>query len=192
MSSVFLPSGFRVRPQTQADLQGLLSVQRACYGEGYVESAEVFARRMVCPAQCSLVLKVQGRVMAYLAACDSALGKVTPLHGDFEWQPSPDTLYLHDLAVRPELAGQGAAALLLHTLWQAAIGQGLRHSALVAVQGSQGFWVRHGYAAYAQQDPTQRERLTAYGRDAVYMVRRLGAPAPDECLAPLTPRVPAP
>ena len=169
-----------------------MDVQNACYGGGYLESAEVFARRIACPAQCSLVLEVQGHVAAYLASYRSVQGKITRLHGDFETVDTPDTLYLHDLAVRPELAGQGAAALLLHSLWQDAIGRGLHRSALVAVQGSQGFWQRHGYATYALQDPSQRERLAAYGRDAVYMMRRLDAPAPDDGPARLTPRAPLP
>ena len=50
---------------------------------------------------------------------------------------------------------------------------GLQRAALVSVQGSQGFWQRHGYVAYTLQDTAQRERLAAYGRDAVYMMRRL-------------------
>lgn len=173
MSFPPLPAGLLIRPLALPDLPGLLEVQRACYGDGYVESAEVFAQRIACPAQCSLVLEAQGRVLAYLAAYDSVQGKVTRLHGDFELQPQPDTLYLHDLAVLPELGGQGVAARLLHTLWQGAQSRGLQRAALVSVQGSQGFWQHHGYAAYTLQDAAQRERLSAYGRDAVYMMRRL-------------------
>ena len=88
-------------PLTLQDLPGLLAVQRACYGEGYLESAEVYARRLVSPAQCSLVLERESRVCAYLAAYDSVAGQVTPLHGEFVPVAEPDTLYLHDLAVLP-------------------------------------------------------------------------------------------
>ena len=48
-----------VRPLALSDLADLLAVQLACYGEGFVESGEVFARRLASPANCSLVL-VQG------------------------------------------------------------------------------------------------------------------------------------
>lgn len=161
------------RPLTLPDLPGLLEVQRACYGAGFVESAEVFARRLASPAQCSLVLEDGARVGAYLAAYDSCLGKVTPLHGDFEAVPQPDTLYLHDMAVLPEWAGRGLARALLEPLWAQAGTRGLRQSALVSVQGSQGFWQRHGYTVQALQDAAQRQRLAAYGEGAVYMVRAL-------------------
>ena len=97
-------------------------------------------------------------------------GKVTPLHGDFEAANPPDTLYLHDMAVLPALAGQGLAAkALLAPLWRGAVARGLTRSALVAVQGSQGYWERHGYAVHTLRDAVQRQRLAAYGEGAVYM-----------------------
>ncbi|OJX34429.1 MAG: GNAT family N-acetyltransferase [Burkholderiales bacterium 68-12] len=164
----------QVRPLAEEHLPALQQVQRACYGEGYIESTEVFARRLACTAQCSLVLELDGRVAGYLAACDVVQGWVAPLHGDFEALTPPDTLYLHDLAVLPELSGHGLAQRLLQTLWQGAQARGLQRSALVSVQGTQGFWQRQGYLAWTLQDPVQRERLVTYGRDAVYMQRRLG------------------
>lgn len=159
------------RPLTALDLPGLLAVQRACYGDGYIESAEVYARRLASAAQCSLVVERGGRICAYLAAYDSLEGKVTPLHGDFEATDSPDTLYLHDMAVLPELAGQGLARALLAPLWSGAAARGLARSALVAVQGSQGFWERRGYAVHTLHSTVHRQRLATYGDGAVYMLR---------------------
>ncbi|SFE06932.1 GNAT family N-acetyltransferase [Paracidovorax konjaci] len=164
-----------VRTLSPDDLPGLLAVQLACYGEGFVESADVFARRLASPANCSLVLERGGTVHAYLAAYRSALDKVTPLHGDFEAPPpdAADTLYLHDMAVLPALAGQGLARALLEPLWRTGREAGLRHTALVSVQGSQGYWERHGYAVRALASPAQQQRLAGYGPGAVYMARRL-------------------
>lgn len=161
------------RPLNLQDLPGLLAVQRACYGAGYIESASVYARRLASPAQCSLVIEQAGRICAYLAAYGSAQGKVTPLHGDFETADPPDTLYLHDLAVLPELGGQGLAQALLTALWHGAAARALSRSALVAVQGSQGFWERRSYAVHQLQDVQQRQSLAAYGEGAVYMQRSL-------------------
>ena len=155
------------------DLPGLLAVQVACYGADFIESAEVFARRLASPANCSLALEQDGRIVGYLAAYRSALHKVTPLHGDFDTVEAPDTLYLHDLAVHPAHAGRGLAAALLAPLWQRARAEGLRHSALVAVQGAQGYWERHGYAMLALPDAGQRQRLAGYGGGAAYMARLL-------------------
>ena len=155
------------RPLLAADLPGLLAVQRACYGDGFIESAPVYARRLASPANCSLVLVEDGRVLAYLAAYRSVLGKVTPLHGDFEATPAPDTLYLHDMAVHPAHAGRGLARALLVALRAGATG--LRHQALVSVQDSQAYWQRQGYAEHPLHDGAQRARLASYGAQAVYM-----------------------
>ena len=162
-----------VRPLALSDLADLLAVQLACYGEGFVESGKVFARRLASPANCSLVLERGGSVCAYLAAYRSVRGKVTPLHGDFEAVARPDTLYLHDMAVLPSCAGQGLARALLTPLWERAQQEGLRHTALVSVQGSQGYWARHGYTPQALEDAVQRQRLATYGEGASYMVRSL-------------------
>ena len=157
------------RALTPADLPALLAVQRACYGDAYVESAEVFARRLASPANCSLVLEHEGRLAAYLAAYHSLLGKVTPLHGDFDAVPAPDTLYLHDMAVLPACAGRGLARALLTRLLPRARAAGLRHTALVSVQGSQAYWARQGYAEHRLQAAAQRQHLASYGEGAVYM-----------------------
>ena len=159
-------------------LSGLLAVQRACYGEGLLESAEVFARRLASPANCSLVVEVDGQVGAYLAAYHSVQGKVTPLQGDFEPVAGPataDTLYLHDLAVLPQLAGRGLAQALLAPLQGQALACGLCRAALVSVQGSQPFWVRQGYVVQALGQAQQRAQLASYGTGAVYMARQLGS-----------------
>ena len=72
-SSLPAADRFHVRALTAADLPGLLDIQRACYGEDYAESGEVFARRLAGTAHCSLALEQDGRVRAYLAAYRSLI-----------------------------------------------------------------------------------------------------------------------
>ena len=153
-------------------------MQRACYGDGLVESEAVYARRLASPAHRSLALLdaaggAAGRLVAYLAAYRSTLGQVTPLHGDFGAVPDPaaDTLYLHDMAVLPAFHGQGLAQRLLAAAWQGARAEGLRRAALVSVQGTQAYWARLGFAVHALAHAAQRQRLAGYGDGAVYMVR---------------------
>ena len=43
------------------------------------------------------------------------------------------------MAVLPGMAGKGLARRLLQPLWEQAAAQGLRQSALVSVQGSEGY-----------------------------------------------------
>ena len=127
------------------------------------------------PANCSAVIAQDGQVRAYLVAYRSCWGQVTPLHGDFSDHPTPDTLYLHDLAVGPQWAGQGYGQALRHWLWSQASGWGLRWSALVSVQDTQAYWQRQGYRPQPLSDATQRQRLGSYGPGAVYMGQPLVA-----------------
>lgn len=165
-----------LRALVSADLPALLRIQLACYGEGFIESAAVYARRLASAVNCSLVCERDGQVCAYLAAYRSLPGKVTPLHGDFDNTPTlPDTLYLHDMAVLPAFAGQGLAQALLERAWADGRKQGLTHTALVSVQGSREYWARHGYLAQPLDDVDARLRLASYGDGAVYMARMLGS-----------------
>lgn len=168
----------RPRPITAADLPGLLAVQHACYGADFHESADVYARRMAHPAQCSLALEgtgagPMGALLAYLAAYAGTAGRVTVLNADFDTTPQPNALVLHDLAVLPHCSGLGIAQTLLRHSWSAAAARGLQRSALVSVQGSQHFWERQGYKARRLEDAEQQQRLAAYGDGAVYMERAL-------------------
>ena len=160
-----------LRPLGVGDIDGLLAVQRACYGARHVESRAVFTRRLASRAQCSLVALQAGAVCGYAAAYRSVLGQVTALHGDFACAAHPDTLYLHDLAVLPAHAGRGIAAALLARLLAQARDEALVHAALVAVQGAERYWQRHGFAARSLQDAAERERLASYGAGALYMAR---------------------
>lgn len=161
---------WHIRPLCMADLDGLMLVQVACYGSEYMESREIYRSRLTCPMQCSLVAVQDDVVIAYLAAYRSILGSVTPLHGEFAIHTHPDTLYLHDMAVRPDLAGLGLASSLLEAAWRAQDWSPL-YSALVSVQGSQNYWQRKGYAPQAQLTSPNAGNLRTYGDDAVYMVR---------------------
>ena len=76
-------------------------------------------------------------------------------------------------AVLPAHAGQGLALALLQPLWAQARAEGLRHSALVSVQGSQAYWQRQGYVLHPLPGAAQQARLASYGGAAVYMVRDL-------------------
>lgn len=169
------PAAWQIRPLTDADVAGLMAVQEACYGTHYLESAAVYRARIASDAQCSLVAVQGGRVLAYLAAYASVLGCITPLHGDFVASAAPNTLYLHDMAVHPDCAGQGLAAALLGAMWRNAAAWSPAYSALVSVQGSQAYWQRKGYAVHAALAGDDAAALRAYGDDAAYMVQAYAA-----------------
>lgn len=164
-----------LRRLTVADVPALLRIQALCYGDSYTEGASVYTRRLQAPHHCSWAAEHQGRVVGYLAAYWSHLGKITPLHGDFEAVEGANVLYLHDMAVEPAMAGQGLA----ERLWQAAVAEaverGVPYAALVAVQGAASYWARRGFTPAQPAGAQQQAHLASYGADAQYMAQSLAA-----------------
>lgn len=166
-----------IRPLSTHDVDALLHIQTVCYGDGFQESADVFARRLASPHHCSLGVERPGTpgLQAYLAAYLSHHGKITPLDGDFT-APTPgmeQVLYLHDMSVLPALSGQGVARALMQRVCASARARGLRQAALVSVQGSQPYWERQGFAVCDVVNEQQKAHLATYGAGAVYMVSTL-------------------
>jgi predicted N-acetyltransferase YhbS len=161
----------RMVPMAEADLDGVLAVQAACYPSAMQEGADVVRARLRTSPDTVLVARDADGVCAYLFAYPSRLGKVTPLGGEFPVLQAPDTLYLHDLAVAPRAAGQGVARLLVDAMLARA--GGMRHSALVSVQDSRRFWESLGYLPAAGDAAA----LATYPADALYMAKCLSARA---------------
>jgi predicted N-acetyltransferase YhbS len=81
------------------------------------------------------------------------------------------TYYLHDLALMPFARRVGAAGRIVRALVKHAEAAGLASMTLVAVNGSQTYWERHGFAV--QHAPELWDKLRSYGPDARLMVKPL-------------------
>lgn len=183
-------SDVHYRALTVADVGAVLRIQAQCYGAGYVESAEVFTRRLRAAHHCSWGVQSSDGVVAYLAAYWSLPGKVTPLQGDFAVQEDASVLYLHDMAVQPDYVGRGIAKQLLGHAIALAEQRGMQRAALVAVQGAHGYWARQGFRVSEPLDTVQESHLHSYGADARYMERVLsGSSALSRSLPSVTSTV---
>jgi SAM-dependent methyltransferase/ribosomal protein S18 acetylase RimI-like enzyme len=138
----------------------------------YPEDDTVFAERLrLYPAGCRVLEGEQGLV-AYVVshpwrhkeppALNALLGALPP---------QPSTFYIHDLALAPEVQGTGAGGVIVALLAGHASASGLSSMSLIAVNGSAGFWQRHGFEAV--QDPLLDAKLRSYGDDARFMARTL-------------------
>lgn len=176
MTAPALPAPWKVRPLNNADVDSLLHVQTVCYGDAFLESRDTFVQRLDSPHQCSIgvVQDSNPALQAYLAAYWSNPGKITPLDGPFT-TPSAGTqvLYLHDMSVLPQLAGQGIARHLVQHLMDKARARGVTQAALVSVQGSQAYWERQGFSVSCVTNSQQLMHLHTYGEDALYMTALL-------------------
>lgn len=123
------PAGFHLRPYTNADLDGLLAIQRACFPppfppELWWQPGQIAAHVRLFPA---------GALCAVADADNTLIGSATahcitfdPAHPAHTWaqvsadgwltnhEPRGDTLYGVDVAVHPHWRGRGVARAFYH------------------------------------------------------------------------------
>jgi len=155
-----------------ADLP-LVSVLAARIHPDYPEDDAVFAERLrLYPLGCR-VLEGEEGLLAYVVSHPWHHLEPPSLNALLGALPSrPSTFYIHDLALAPEARGTRAAGLVVDELADHARKAGLPTMSLIAVNGSAGFWRRHGFEAV--QNPLLDSKLRSYGDDARFLARTLG------------------
>lgn len=151
-------------------MDAVSAISDAVHGD-YTEPRAVYAeRRDLFPEGCFVLDRGQG-VAGYLIAHPWRRGGPPPLGVLMGPLPdAPDCLYLHDLALLPEMRGAGAGAAAVRMVLDIAAG---REVSLMAVNGAETFWALQGFAPVADRALQSRLRRT-YG-DVVFMHRPAAA-----------------
>lgn len=105
------------------------------------------------------------RLCAYAIAC--------PWRNDMpaQWNhvhlppAAPDCLYVHDIAVAADWQGHHLAAGLLQRILDEGDKLGYRQAVLIAVQGAERYWCRHGFV------PDRAAGMSGFGDSAIRMTR---------------------
>ena len=161
------PSGWR--PMTASDLDAVVAIAAIGFPDHF-EGRDCFASRLsVFPDGCFILDKeagVKGYLITYPWTADSA----PVLNRRIDALPDDaSVLYLHDLALHPDVRGEGWSRSAMEAVLAVAERGGWPTVALVAVNEAVGFWQGHGFEV--QQTPTMAAKLASYGTDARYMVR---------------------
>ena len=136
------------------------------------ERPEVFAEKLRLFPQGCFVLAENGTAVGYAVSHPWYVNKIPPLDAFLsDLPPSPDCLFIHDVAVAPNSRRQGAAGKLIETLSDLARRQGISALALVSVYDTHPLWARHGFQICSS--PELSEKLKSYGTTAKYMRRPL-------------------
>ena len=85
---------------------------------------------------------------------------------------NPSSYFIHDLTLDPSMQRKNLAGMLVPAIADIATGIAIRRIALVAVSGSQPFWVRMGFGKTDDPD-LQAATRSQYGESAVHMQRDL-------------------
>jgi ribosomal protein S18 acetylase RimI-like enzyme len=160
------------RPMTQADLPGVNAIAAVVH-PSYPEDVAIFQERLALyPEGCHVLAATGGTLAGYIVSHPWRDREPPPLNSLLGALPAqPSTYYIHDIALLPEARGAGAAKTITAILIDHARRAGFATVSLIAVNGSQPFWERAGFARI--DDRRLAAKLTSYGGDACVMTSPL-------------------
>ncbi|HYC97535.1 GNAT family N-acetyltransferase [Brevundimonas sp.] len=165
-------SGLTWRPMTVADLDAVAQIAVIGFPDHF-EGLECFANRLaLTPSGCFVLAGADGAAKGYLVAYPWRANDAPALNTLIEAIPGDaQVMYLHDLALHPDVRGRGCARPIVERLAGEARAAGWPALALVAVNDAAPFWEGQGFAVVETAE--MAAKLQTYGPDARYMLRRL-------------------
>lgn len=156
----------------EQDIDGVVAVAAACFPDHF-EGRACFEERLALFPQGCFALASEAEVKGYCIAYPWPDGAVPPLNSALGVVPEArEAFYLHDLALHPDMRGQGQARPIVERVVADLGAMGARRIALVSVNDTAAFWQGMGFEPVAPDDALTR-KLASYGPDARYMVREV-------------------
>ena len=164
--------GLTWRPMTAADLDAVADIAVLGFPDHF-EGRDCFGNRLALnPSGCFVLADGEGEPRGYLIAYPWAPEAAPALNTLIDAVPADaSVMYLHDLALHPDVRGGGWPRSMVERLADDARAAGWPALALVAVNDAAPFWERHGFTVV--NAPGMADKLAGYGADARYMIRRL-------------------
>lgn len=157
---------------TPADLDAVADIALVAFPDHF-EGRDCFENRLALyPEGCFVLAEGEGTPRGYLVAYPWAADSAPALNtliGSI--RAGAAVLYLHDLALHPEVRGGGWTRAIVERLADQARAAGWPALALVAVNDAAPFWEGRGFTVV--DTPAMADRLAGYGPDARYMTRAL-------------------
>ncbi|ABV86242.1 GNAT family N-acetyltransferase [Shewanella pealeana] len=158
----------KIRPIQASDWPHILEIQLECYPQIEPESLSVLQSKWQASPDTCFVIESQSVVIGYCLAHPWLKDSPPSLEQVLANIDSPDTLYLHDIALSSLSQGKGAGRQVLTALMNLALSKGYPSISLVAVQGAHHYWAKQGFEIKKID-----KDLSGYTDDACYMVYTL-------------------
>ena len=160
------------RPMRAADLDAVAGIAVLGFPDHF-EGRDCFENRLaLSPSGCFVLAEGDGAPTGYLVAYPWRKDEAPALNTLVDAIPEDAAvMYLHDLALHPDVRGQGWSGPIVERLAGEAKAAGWPALALVAVNDAGPFWRRRGFSVV--ESPAMAAKLQTYGPAARYMLRRL-------------------
>lgn len=159
------------RQMTLADLKQVCQIADMVHPD-FPEDEAAFQDRLEVFPTGALVLDKDGEVVGYSFSHPWLAKEIPALNSKLGQLPAQvGTYYLHDVAILPQARAFGAAGQLVGKLFQLAQDNQFDSVSLVAVNGSQPYWEKHGFLVFEAAE--LKEKLHTYSEDACFMIKNL-------------------
>lgn len=159
----------KIRTLLRTDLLDVSRIQRECYSQELLESADSFLAKLSVAADSCFIAVRKEMAMGYVIALPALTGEIIALNGvEYSVPARADSLYIHDMAVSLRARKAGVAQYLLDAVFHTAKRHGYQQVSLVAIEGAASYWKRHGFKTVSA-DKHLHKRLVKYGERARYM-----------------------
>ncbi|HEY4262409.1 MAG TPA: GNAT family N-acetyltransferase [Schlesneria sp.] len=135
-----------IRSIRSEDWSAIERIQAESYPREVLESLEALQSHWRVSCDTCVVAESAGQVVGYLLAHPWPKRVIPPLNKVYrELLEDSDSLFIHDLALSPVARKSGIAQDLVRSVLQVGAQLRLTTASLIAVQGSEGFWMRFGF-----------------------------------------------
>ena len=162
------------RPASANDIDAIARSAKIIHPD-LPERPEVFAEKLSpFPSGCYVLVRHE-EVIGYGLSHPWNLNCIPPLDSFLKGIPGDaDCLYVHDVAVLPEVRGHGSAARYVDLIEECARKIGVDFLVLVSVYNTQRLWALYGFEVVNGSELDMK--LRSYGPIAKYMIRSLKSP----------------
>ena len=134
-----------IRKILDSDLKDILNIQSRVYSENLVESPESVISKFRVSSDTCFVHMTNEKINSYCLAYPYPKLTPPPLNNLLNEITLSKNIFLHDLSVTPEFAGNGIARKMLSKLFEICFSQNFNSITLMAVQNSETFWQKFGF-----------------------------------------------
>ena len=153
-----------IREITSADWPKILKIQSAVYTDVAPESLDVLQDKVNQSKGTCFVCEIGNDVVGYLLSHPWAGEQPPKLHKKLNLIKHCEFCFLHDLAIDPAYKGKGYGHELVKKFIESVSLNSYKSCRLVAIQGAEKFWIKHGFQSIKLMNPTDD-----YGESAVLM-----------------------
>jgi len=159
------------RQMTEADMPAVIRLAEVIHLDHPEDDAVIIERRLFFPEGC-LVLEYEGVLFGYSLVHPVEFEKPPALNALIGEAPEhTETLHIHDIALAAEARGTGESGKAIDIIVEKAKAAGFRQISIVAVNGTEPFWQKHGFHHHTSEKLAQK--LASYDGTASYMLRAL-------------------